>query len=316
MKRLMLAAALVASAECFAQAYPAKPVTMIFPWPPGGADAMPRAVADQMSATLGQPVVFENRPGAGGTVGLAAVARAAPDGYTLAITDITSHAISGALFRKLSYDVVKDFAPVSMAGRTPMALVAVPALNVRTYQELVALARNQPGKVNFASSGNGAITHLAVERFKRMAKVDVVHIPYNGSGPAVASLLSGATSAAFATVPSVLANAKAGKLVLLGVTFTKPVPQLPDVPPVAQFLPGFDMGLYQGVMAPSATPRAVVERVHAAVSRAIADEKVLEVMRRSIFEPVAMGPEPFRQFLESEAKSWAELVHSVDLKID
>lgn len=306
----------LSSVAAFAQAYPAKPVSLIFPWPPGGADALPRAVADRMSETLGQQVIFENRPGAGGTIGLAAVARAAPDGYTLAITDITSHAISGSLYKKLPYEVVRDFTPVAMAARTPMALAVIPSLNIKTFQEFVALAKSQPGKLNFASSGNGAITHLAVERLKRMANLDLVHIPYNGSAPAVASLLSGSSSAAFATIPSVLSNARAGKLVLLGVTFARPVPQLPELPPIAQFLPGFDMGLYQGVMGPAGTPRAVVDRVHAAVERALDDPKVKEVMQRAIFEPVRMSPEQFRAFLDGEARSWGELVNSLGLKVD
>ena len=320
MKRAIHAAlaafSILGSVAAFAQAYPQKPIAMIFPWPPGGADALPRALAERMSESLGQQVVFENRPGAGGTIGLAAVARAAPDGYTLAITDITSHAISGSLYKKLPYEVVKDFTPMAMAARTPMALAVIPSLNVKTFQEFVTLAKSQPGKLNFASSGNGAITHLAVERLKRMANLDLAHIPYNGSAPAVASLLGGSTSAAFATVPSVLSNARAGKLVLLGVSFTRALPQLPELPPIAQFLPGFDMGLYQGVMGPAGTPRAVVERVHAAVERALDDSRVKDVMQRAIFEPVRMSPEQFRSFLESEANSWGELVTALGLKVD
>ncbi|MCC6474405.1 MAG: tripartite tricarboxylate transporter substrate binding protein [Burkholderiales bacterium] len=316
-----IAAALVSIASlgacaALAQSWPLKPVQLIFPWPPGGADALPRALAERVSQVLGQALVFENRPGAGGTIGLAAVARAAPDGYTLAITDITSHAISGSLYKKLSYEVVKDFAPVAIAARTPVALAVIPGIGVKTFQELVALARSQPGRLNFASSGNGAITHLALERLKRMAGLELVHVPYNGSAAAVASLLAGTTVGTFASLPSVVSNARAGKLVLLGVSFTRPIPQLPDLPPIAQHLPGFDMGLYQGVLAPAATPRAVIDRVHAAVERALDDERVKVVMQRAMFEPVRMSPEQFGAFIQSEAKSWGALVNSLGLTLD
>ena len=314
--RRWLAVLCILSGQALAQTYPAKPVSLIFPWPPGGADALPRAMAASMSETLGQPVVMENRPGAGGTIGLATVARAAPDGYTLAITDITSHAISGSLYKKLPYHVVKDFAPVAMAARTPLALVAHPSLNVKSFQEFISLARSQPGKLNFASSGNGAITHLAVERLKRRTGVDLVHVPYNGSAAAVTAVLGGNASVAFATVPSVLANARAGKLVLLAQTFARPVAQLADVPAVASFVPDFDMGLYQGILAPAGTPRAIVDRVHAAAVRSIESPKVGEVMKVAVLEPARMDPDEFRTFLEREARSWGELVESLGLKVD
>jgi tripartite-type tricarboxylate transporter receptor subunit TctC len=299
-----------------AQTYPVKPIRLVFPWPAGGADIVPRVLAELLPEDLGQQVLVDNRPGAGGTVGTAIVAKAAPDGYTLLMNDMSSHAISASLYKSLPYDVVADFAPVTLAARTPMVLVATPTLEVKSLKDFVALARAKPGQLNYASSGNGAITHLAAERLKRLAGIDLIHVPYKGSAPAVAAVLAGEVSVAFSTVPPVLGHARAGKLVPLAVTFTGGIPQLPGVPSLASEVAGFDMGLYQGVLAPAGTPKEIVERLNGAIAKAMRHPKMVEIMRANVLEPLALGPDAFRDFLGKEVKAWGDLVRTVGLKVD
>jgi tripartite-type tricarboxylate transporter receptor subunit TctC len=315
---LALAAVLLAvgPAGALAQAYPQKTIKIVVPWPSGGVDLLPRTMATPMETMLGQAVIVENRPGAGGTIGVAAVANSEPDGYTVVMTDMTSLAISVSLYRKLQFDVHKDLAPIALVARSPLVLAVNPSLNVKTIDEFIALVRSRPGKLNYASSGNGAITHLAMERLKRATGIDIVHVPYKGSAPAIVSVMRGDTAAAFSTVPAALSNAKAGKLVLLGMTFDKPLPQLPDVPPIASRVPGYELGLYQGVLAPAGTPPEAIAKLHAAIAKALEDPKVRTVMQRGAFEPVLSTPEQLAQHLNAEIKAWGELVNALGLKIE
>jgi tripartite-type tricarboxylate transporter receptor subunit TctC len=303
------------AALCWAQSYPAKPVRVVVPWPPAGVtDVLTRALAQAMSESTGQQFVVENRPGAGGTLGLAPVAKSAPDGYTLVASDVPSHAISATLYAKLPYDVLNDFEPIAMIAGSPMVLATNPGLGVRTLAEFISYAKTR--NLSYGSSGNGSITHLAIERLKREAGIDLVHVPYKGTVPAIASVLSGDTALAFGTIPGVGPHAKAGKLVLLGASFGKRFSQIPDVPAIAETLPGYDMGFYTALFAPAKTPAEVIEKVALEVRKAQAQPKVKEIFAASAAEAGTMTPAQLRQYLAAEVKSWGEVVRAVGLKID
>jgi tripartite-type tricarboxylate transporter receptor subunit TctC len=316
MRNLMwLLCALATSAA--AQSYPAKPVKVVVPWPPAGvSDVLTRTVASAMSESTGQQFVVENRPGAGGTLGLAAVAKAPADGYTLVATDVPSHAISATLYAKLPYDVLRDFEPIAMIAGSPMVLVTQPALNVRSVGEFIQLAKSRPGQLSYGSSGNGAITHLAIERLKQIAGLDLGHVPFKGTVGAVQSVLSGDTVLAFGTIPGTVPHAKAGKLVLLGASFGKRFPQIAEVPAIAETLPGFDMGFYTALFAPAGTPREIVQRVHVETVKAFASPKLKEIYAASAAEPGIMTPAQLKEYMASEVRTWGDLVRSVGLKID
>jgi tripartite-type tricarboxylate transporter receptor subunit TctC len=278
-------------------------------------DVLTRALAQAMSESTGQQFVVENRPGAGGTLGLAPVAKSAPDGYTIVASDVPSHAISATLYAKLPYDVLGDFEPIAMIAGSPMVLTTNPALGVRSLPEFIKFARANPGK-SYGSSGNGSITHLAVERLKREAGIDLVHIPYKGTVPAIASVLSGDTVLAFGTIPGVVPHAKAGKLVLLGASFGKRFSQIPEVPAIAETVPGYDMGFYTALFAPAKTPREVIEKIAVEVRNAQAQPKVKEIFANSAAEPGTMTPAQLKAYIASEVKAWGDVVRSVGLKID
>jgi tripartite-type tricarboxylate transporter receptor subunit TctC len=303
--------------QAAAQPFPSKPVRIMVPWPPGGVtDVLTRAMAAQMAESMGQQVVVENRPGAGGTLGMAALAKSAPDGYTLAASDVPSHAISATLYPKLAYDVLRDFEPVAMIAGSPMVLATHPGLGVKDLAGFLQAARARPGQLSYASSGNGSITHLAMERLKRVARIDLVHVPYKGTVPAIASVLSSDTALAFGTIPGVAPHAKAGKLVLLGVSFPRRFPPLPDVPPIADAVPGFDMGFYTALFAPARTPREVIERLHAEAAKALEHPRTREVFAASAAEPGRMRPAELRTYIAAEVKDWGEVVRELNLRVD
>ncbi len=279
-------------------------------------DVLTRAMVHAMGESLGQQFVIENRPGAGGTLGLAPVAKSAPDGYTLVATDVPSHAISATLYAKLPYDVLGDFEPIAMIAGSPMVLVTSPALGVRRLEDFIRLSRATPGSMSYGSSGNGSITHLAIERLKREAGIDLVHVPYKGTVPAIASVLSGDTALAFGTIPGVVPHAKAGKLVLLAASFGKRFSQIPDVPAIAETLPGYDMGFYTALLAPAKTPRELVDKLSLEVAKALAQPRVREVFAASAAEPGTMTPAQLREYLAGEVRAWGEVVRAVGLKID
>ena len=303
--------------QALAQPFPAKPIRIVVPWTPGGVtDVLTRAVALQMSESLGQQVVVENRPGAGGTIGIAAVTKAAPDGYTLVMTDVPSHAISASLYAKLPYDVAKDLEPIAMAAGSPMVLATHPGMNARNLAEFLQVVRASPGKYAYASSGNGSITHLAMERLKRMAGIELTHIPFKGTVPAIQSVLAADTAMGFGTIPGVASHAKAGKLTLLGVSFSRRFSQLPDVPPIAEQVPGYDMGFYTALFAPAKTPKDVIDRLHADTMKALAHPKTREIYANSAAEPGTMSPAELQAYVTREIKEWAEVVRATGLKID
>jgi tripartite-type tricarboxylate transporter receptor subunit TctC len=316
LRTLVLIAALALSFGAAAQPYPNKPVRLVVPWPPAGvSDVLARTIASALGDSLGQQVIVENRPGAGGTLGVGAVAKSQPDGYTLVATDVPSHAISATLYSRLPYDVLADLEPIAMLAGSPMILSANPSLNARTIADFIQAVKQRPG-LSYASSGNGSITHLAIERLKKQTGIELQHVPYKGSIPAIAAVLSGDTVLAFGTIPGVLQHARTGKLVMLGSSFGKRFSQLPDVPAIAETLPGFDMGFYTALFAPGRTPKEIVDRLAAEVRKAQDLPKTREIFAASAAEPGTMTPAQLKEYMASEVKAWGETVRAVGLKVD
>ena len=240
-------------------------------FPPGGiSDVLARAIGAKLSASLGQQVVIDNRPGAGTTIASDIVAKSPPDGYTLFMQDITTHAINASLYKKLPYDTVKDFTPISLVASSALMLVVHPSLPAKSVKELIALAKSRPGQIVYASSGNGTILHLAGETFKSMAGIDMIHVPYKGSAQAVQALLAGEVALTFSTMPPALPQVKAGKLRALGVTTPKRNAAAPEVPTVSEAgLKGFDVVLYSGILGPAGMPAAIVSKLNAELARIV-----------------------------------------------
>jgi tripartite-type tricarboxylate transporter receptor subunit TctC len=300
-----------------AQSYPTRPIRMVIPWPAGGiTDVIARGVNLHLTEALGQPIVIDNRPGAGGTLGAAIVAKSAPDGYTLLMHDIMSHCITPALYTNLTYDSLRDFEPIAIVAGSPMVLVANPSLNVRTVAQLIALAKSKPKQINYASSGAGAITHLAAVRMERMAGIELTHVPYKGSVPAASSVISGETAISFSTLPAALPHAKVGRLVLLAVSFPKRSAQIPDVPTMSETLKGYDLGLYSGLWAPKGTPRAIVTKLHDETMKGLEHPKVKEILNTVSAVPGTLTPEQFAAFLAKETREWGEIVRAAGVKVE
>jgi tripartite-type tricarboxylate transporter receptor subunit TctC len=310
---LWLAAGLAA-----AQTYPNRSVRIVLPWPAGGiTDVIMRAVNIHLNDVFGQQMVIDNRPGAGGTLGAAIVAKSPADGYTLLMHDIASQCISATLYgSKLNYDPLKDFQPIMMVAGSPMVLVANPAPQIRTLPQLIKLAKSRPGQLNYASSGAGSITHLAAVRMQKLGGVDLQHVPFKGSIPAASSVMNGETFMSFSTIPAALPHAKTGRLVMIAQSFAKRSPQIPDVPTIAETLGDFDLGLLSGLWAPAGTPRAVVDRLYAEVMRAVEQPKVKEILAANSAIPGRMNPQEFGDYLVRETRGWGEIVRSSGVKVD
>ena len=303
--------------ETAAQSYPTRPVRIVIPWPAGGiTDVIGRAVSLHYAEALQQPIVIDNRPGAAGTLGAAIVAKAAPDGHTLLMHDVASHCIAASLYRTLPYDTLKDFEPIGLVAGSPMVLIANPGLNVKTVPQLIALAKSKPKAINYASSGAGSITHLGAVRLERMGGIELTHVPFKGSVPAAASVISGETSVSFSTLPAALPHAKTGRLVLLAVSFPKRSTQIPEVPTIAETLNGYDLGLYSGLWAPKGTSRAIVKRLHAETLTALEQPKVKEMLTNVSAVPGTMTPEQFASFLAKDTKDWGEVVKASGVKVE
>jgi tripartite-type tricarboxylate transporter receptor subunit TctC len=304
-----------------AQSYPTKPIRLVVPYPPGGPlDAAARALAERVKEPLGI-VVVENRPGAGGNLGVDLVAKAAPDGYSLVIGAVATHAINPWLFSKLPYDPIKDFAPVTLIAHVPNVLVMTPEraqqLNIRSARDLVAHARANPGKLNFASGGNGSAGHMAGELLKSQARISAVHIPYAGAAPAQLGLLAGQTDFMFDNLASALTQVKAGKLVAFAVTTTRRAEAMPDVPTMAESgLPGFDVSTWFGVFAPAGTPPAVVERLNKEFTAALRSPEMRERLARMGAEPAPMTPGEFQQFVRAEMAKYEKVVKFSGARVD
>jgi len=304
-------AALAASfAPAQAQNYPTRPITLVIPFAPGGSTTIVgRGIAEKMSELLGEKIVIDNRPGAGGTVGTRAVAKGEPDGYTLLLGYTGTLAIGPSLYKNVGYDPRKDFAPVGMIGNAPNSLVVNPDFPAKTLAELIAYAKANPGKLNFGSAGAGTASHITGEYFARAAGITLVHIPYKGTGPALTDLLGGHIPMAFAPIPASHSNVAAGKLRALAVTSPGRSGLLPDVPTIAESgFPGFDASLYYGLAAPAGTPRAVIDKLNKALREALASDEVKRQLGNDGTDITPGSPEDYAALIDRDEKKWAQLV--------
>jgi tripartite-type tricarboxylate transporter receptor subunit TctC len=318
MKRLCLLVLFITASQAFAQAWPQRPIRMVVPLSPGGfADTPARLLAPRLSTQLGKQVFVENRPGAGSTIGADFVAKSAPDGYTLLLTG-TPHVISANLYRNIPYDSIKAFAPVALVASGPYALVVNPqALPVASVRELITAAKAKPGGIDFASSGNGSAQHLVGALFNSLAGVELNHVPYKGSGPAMQDLLGGQVQVSFAGIPNVLSQVKAGRLRALGVTTPKRWSELPEVPTLAEAgVPGYDATLWLDVVAPAGTPADIVKRLHAEITKALQDPELQQSFRAAGVEAGAMSPEELGEFIKTEHEKWGRLVHATGATVN
>lgn len=322
-RRLVLVAAAAVTAAAlptlsWAQAFPSRPVTMIVPFPAGGTtDIVARLTAQKLSETWGQPVIVDNRAGAGGNIGSAMVAKAVPDGYTLLMGTVGTHAINASLYAKMPYDVVKDFAPITNVAAVPNMLVVTPDLPVKTVRELIDYGKKNPGKLNMASSGNGTSIHLSGELFKVMTGVAMEHIPYKGSAPALTDLMGGQVQVMFDNMPSALPHVKAGKLRAIAVTAATRSPAMPDLPTIAEAgVPGFEAASWFGLLAPAGTPKEIVAKIHADVVKAMKTTDLTEKMGQQGAVAVGNTPDEFAAYIKAELAKWEKVVKASGARAD
>ena len=315
--RLLVFLMTMLSLSAWAQPYPSKPVRIIVNFPAGGvADVYARIIGAKVQEAWGQPVVVENRTGAGGNIGAEAVAKSAPDGYTLNMTAIGPHAINVSLFSKMPFDPVKDFTPVAHVLEAEGLLVVHPSVPIHSVSELVAYARANPGKLTFASAGMGTASHLAGELFKTMAKVDMTHVPYKGNVPAITDLLAGQTSLLFATMPTVLPHAKAGKLRALATIGASRAAATPELPTIGESLRGFEVSNWIALFAPAGTPPEIVKRWNAEVQRIMQSPEIQARLPNEGARFIPMTPEQFGAFQKSEIAKWAPVVRASGARAD
>lgn len=301
-----------------AQTYPARPVRMVVPFPPsGGSDVIARIFAPAYSAALGQQIIIDNRAGANGNVGTELVARAPPDGYTLLFNGSGTLAINPSLYEKLPYDALRDFAPITLAVLQPHVLVIHPSLPAKSVQELIAIARAQPGRMNFASSGNGSLAHLAGEMFRAQARIDLVHVPYKGAAPALVDVIAGQVHLVFASSPSVMSHVKVNRLRALGVTTPRRVSALPDLPTLTEAgLPGFEVMGWYGLLAPAATPAPIVAKLNADMVATLKQADVRQKLAGVGLEVETSTPQGFADFMKAEIAKYAKVVKAANIKVD
>jgi tripartite-type tricarboxylate transporter receptor subunit TctC len=300
-----------------APAYPDKPIRIVVPFPVGGvADTFGREIGRKLSDAWGQPVVIDNRTGAGGNIGADIVAKSPPDGYTLVIGNIGTHAVNVSLLPAMPFDTIKDFTPIAHVLDAEGLLVVNPSINAATVPELIALARSQPGKLTYASAGVGTTSHLAGELFKAMTKVDIIHVPYKGNVPAITDLLGGQTSMIFATMPTVLPQVRAGKLRPLAVLGTARSPALPEVPTVAESVPGFEVNNWIGLFGPKGMPPVIVARLNAEVQKIMLSAEIQKRLETEGAKFIPMTPEQFATFQKSELTKWAKMIKEANIKVD
>ena len=321
MSRFRLAAAaalsaILSAAGASAQAWPDKPVKILVPAPAGSSlDVLARAIGERLKDKFGQPVVVENKPAAGGTVATGEVVRAAPDGSVMML-GFNGPLATGPLIQKVPYDVQKDLAPVIITSSQPNVLAVNASLPVKSVPELVAWAKANPGKLNFASVGNGSSSHLNAELLKSMAGIDAVHVPFNGSPPAVLSTVQGETQMIFAVMQPLQAQIQAGKLRALAVTTPKRFPLLPDLPAIAETYPGFEALAWNGLVVPSATPAATVQKINAEVGAILRDPEIVKKMNGFGFDLIGGTPAEFAALIRSEAERWTPVVRKLGIKVD
>jgi tripartite-type tricarboxylate transporter receptor subunit TctC len=318
MKRLLALLLMLCTTEAFAQGFPQRPLRMLVGFAPGGAnDILARIVSQKLSESMGPPVVVENRPGNAGLIAAELLARAPPDAHTLMLGSTGTQTIAPNLTPKLGYDPLKALAPVSLVGMAPSALVVHAAVPAQSVQELIALAKSRPGRLTYASSGNGTTLHLGGELFKLMAGVDLVHVPYKGNAPALNDLIGGQVDMIFSALPPLLPLAKAGKVRVLGIAALERHRLAPEVPTIAeQGLPGYVMGTWYGVFTTGGSPMDAIERLGTEVRKALADAKVRETIAAQGADPVSNTPAEFQRFFRDEFARWGKLVKEAGIKAE
>lgn len=305
----------VAIPQAEAQSYPSKSIRLIAPYPPGGGiDATARVIAQALSEQLGQQVLVENRAGATGRIGTEIVAKAAPDGYTLLLGSGAPNAVVPSVTPNLPYDAIKDFAPISLIATTDYVLLVHPSLPVRSVKQLIALARSKPGEVTYGSSGILSNTHLAGELMKQLGKINMVHVAYKGTGPAMVSVLAGETAVTFGGGPGAVPHVKAKRLYALATTGSKR--REPNLPTIGETLPGYSISQWYGLIAPARTPSAIIERLNKEVARAVANPKISQQINNLDADPVSNRPDQFQAFIKSEIDKWGKVIRAANIKIE
>jgi tripartite-type tricarboxylate transporter receptor subunit TctC len=320
MRRVLMAVVILANAACAsadAQQYPARPLRIVVPFAAGGAsDVVARLLAQKLTESLGQPVIVDNRPGAGANIGIGIVAKAPPDGYTLLVSS-SAFTVNPTLYSKIPYDPYKDFQPLTCVGSSPNILAVYPAFAAKSVKELIELVRSQPGKHNYSSPGAGTTPHLSGEMLRIAFKLDLRHIPYGGAGPQVQSLISGQVPIGFASVPSFAPQVKAGQLRGLAVTADKRVAALPEVPAMGELgIAGMSGDTFQGVLIPAGTPKQITGRLYADIKKALAAAEVRERLITIGFEPIGNSPEEFAAQISSDIARWGKVIRDAQIKAD
>jgi len=318
---LVLAA--IAAAACFspsagaAERYPTKPIRVLVGFPPGGStDVLTRQIGIRLSEALGQQIIVDNRPAASGILASELAAKGNPDGYTLMMATVASHGINPSLYRKIPYNVVKDFAPVTLVATYPLVLAVNPSVPVKTVKDLIGAASAKPGQFRLASSGTGSPGHLSGEIFKGLAKIEWIHVPYKGGAPANVAVLSGEAHLTFATMPAMIPHVRAGRVLGLAVTTAKRSPAAPDLPAIAESLPGFDVSSWAGLVAPTGTPRSIVVRLQKETASVISGPELRKQLASEGAEPIGNTPEQFGDFIKAELEKWAKAVKQSGAQLD
>ncbi|HEY2187601.1 MAG TPA: tripartite tricarboxylate transporter substrate binding protein [Caldimonas sp.] len=303
-------------APALAADYPTKPVTWVVPYPPGGTtDVLARIIAQWLSEHMGQTFLIDNKPGAGNNLGVQAVVNAPPDGYTMLLVN-PANGINATLYKNLTFNFIRDIAPVAGIVRTPNVMEVTPGLPVKTVAEFIAYCKAHPGKINMASSGSGTSVHLSGELFKSMTGCDMLHVPYKGAGPALSDLIGGQVDVIFDNLPSSIGHIKSGKLRALGVTSAEREPSLPDVPTIAETVPGYEATAWFGIGMPKSTPKDVIDKVNAEVNRALADPKMRTRLAELGGKPIPGTAEDFGKVIAAETAKWEKVVISSGAKVE
>jgi tripartite-type tricarboxylate transporter receptor subunit TctC len=318
MKRLLALLVCALAIHAHAQTYPAKPVRVIVPYPPGGGnDTLGRLFAAKLSDRMGQQFVVENRPGAGAMIGTEAAAKSPPDGYTILLSSIATHALSPNLYSRVPYDPVRDFAPITLLGIAPTVLVVPADLPAKNLQELIAAAKAKPGSLAYASGGNGTPPHVNAEVFKAVAGVDLLHVAYKGGGPALIDLIAGRVQVMLDTAASAMPHVRSGKVRAIAISAPKRSPELPELPTFAEAgLPGYDTNAWYSMHAPAGTPPEIVRRLNAELVATLKDPDILERFKQLATDPVGNSPEEFAAFVRAELDKYARIIKSAGIKLD
>ncbi len=299
-----------------AQAYPTKPMRLVVPYPPGGpTDFVGRAISARLTELLGQQIVVDNRPGAGTIIGSELIARAAPDGYNLLFGTGGGTFLAPLILPQVPYDPQKDFAPVAMLVISPQVLVVHPGVGANSVKELIAVAKAKPGQLNFSSVGTGTSPHLGGELFKSLAGVDMVHVPYKGTAPAMTDLIASRVQLAWSSIPTVLTHVQAGRLKMLGIGGTRRSPALPDIPTIADTLPGFELVTWYAIFAPTGTPAAIISRLNAETAKVLRDADLVKRFSEQGLEPTVMTPAELKRYTENDVNRWARLIKAANIRL-